>query len=292
MERRLRNQAGAPRSERVPRRRPRAAGGSLEAAGGFPISVLAERTGTLVPTIHHYRHLGLLPEATALASNRFLYDERHVEALIMIRLLRDRRSMPLETIRELLPDLLGIEHPGGSPADVWDEVIAPYLDRSSPDVVRRQLVVTAREAFARHGYAQVNVADLCREVGIAKGSFYRYFDSKEAIFLAAAHSTVEVVGEQFDELPSRLSERQAVEKLQLMLGPMAPLLLEVASGELRHQQNVAGVVAAIAAGLAAHVMPRLVTRGQAAVPAARRVVDAALAGLLRPALAALPSPPA
>ncbi|MFZ0170490.1 MAG: TetR family transcriptional regulator [Acidimicrobiales bacterium] len=292
MERRLRNQARAPRSEKAPKRRSHAGGASVEAAGGFPVSVLAERTGTLVPTIHHYRYLGLLPEATALASNRFLYDERHVEALIMIRLLRDRRSMPLEAIRGVLPDLLLIEHEGGSPADIWDDVIVPYLDRSSPDVVRGRLVVTAREAFALHGYAQVNVADLCREAGIAKGSFYRYFDSKEAIFLAAAHSTVEVVGQQFDELPSGLSERQAVEKLQLMLGPMAPLLLEVASGELRHQANVAGVVAAIAAGLAAHVMPRLVTRGQAAVPVARRVVDSALVGLLRPALGAMPSSPA
>jgi AcrR family transcriptional regulator len=254
--------------------------------------VLAERTGTLVPTIHHYRRLGLLPEATELASNRFLYDERHVEALIMIRLLRDRRSMHLEAIRDVLPDLRLIEHERGSPADIWDEVIVPYLDQSNPDIVRRRLIVAAREAFARHGYAQVNVADICRETGIAKGSFYRYFDSKDAIFLAAVRSTVDAVGQQLDELPSRLSERQAVEKLQLMLGPMAPLLLEVASGELRHQANVVGVVAAIAAGLASHVVPRLVTRGQAAVPAARRVVDAALVGLLRPALGGLPLPPA
>jgi AcrR family transcriptional regulator len=257
---------------------------------GFPISVLSERTGTLVPTIHHYRHLGLLPKATELASNRFLYNEQHVEALTMIRLLRDRRSMPLEAIREVLGDLLAIEHQGGSPADVWDEVIVPYLDRSVSDVVKDRLVATAREAFARRGYAQVNVADICRAAGIAKGSFYRYFDSKEEIFLAAARSTVDAVGEQLDELPARLSEPQAIEKLQFLLVPMAPLLLEVASEELRHQANVAGVVAAIAAGLAARMVPRLLTRGQAAGPVARRVVDAALVGLLRPALGATPPP--
>jgi AcrR family transcriptional regulator len=245
-----------------------------------------------VPTIHHYRHLGLLPEATALASNRFLYDERHVEALIMIRLLRDRRSMSLEAIRAVLPELLSIVPEGRSGLEFWDELIVPYLARSSPDVVQRRLVEAARDAFAERGFAQVNIADICRSAGIAKGSFYRHFDSKEEIFLAAAHSMVAAVGQQLDESTTPLSERQATEKLQLLLVPMAPLLLEVAIGELRHQATVAGVVAAIAAGLAAHVVPRLSIRGKTAGPAARRVVDAALAGLLKPALGTVAAPPA
>jgi hypothetical protein len=81
-----------------------------------------------------------------------------------------------------------------------------------------------------------------------------------------------------------MSEHQAIEKLKLLLGPMAPLLLEVATGELRHQPNLVGVVGVITAGLASRVVPRLRTRGKAARPAARRVVDAAMVGLLRPTL--------
>jgi len=42
--------------------------------------------------------------------------------------------------------------------DTWDEVIDAYLERSGPAVVSARLVVAAREAFARHGYAGVNVA--------------------------------------------------------------------------------------------------------------------------------------
>jgi len=251
---------------------------------GFTVSVLAVKTGTPVPTIHYYRHLGLLPEATELASNRFLYDERHVEALSVIRLLRDRKNLPLETIREVLPELLSFNRESAFRAEMWDEIIVPYVGKAGPAVVSNRLVVAAREAFAQHGYAGVNVADICSAAGIAKGSFYRYFDSKEAIFLAAARSTVDAVGEQLDELPTPMSEPQAVEKLQLLLGPLAPLLLEVATGELRHQPNLVGVVGVITAGLASRVVPRLVTRGKAARPAARRVVDAALFGLLRPAL--------
>jgi len=261
----------------------------MASPAGFTVSVLADKTGTPVPTIHHYRHLGLLPEATELASNRFLYDERHVEALNLVHLLRERRNMPLETIREALPELLALNHERRSSPDTWDEVIDAYLERSGPAVVSARLVVAAREAFAQHGYAGVNVADICSAADVAKGTFYRYFDSKEAIFLAAARSTVDAVGEQLDELPTPMSEPQAIEKLKLLLAPMAPLLLEVATGELRHQPNLMGVVGVITAGLASRVVPRLRTRGKAARPAARRVVDAALVGLLRPTLET-PSP--
>jgi AcrR family transcriptional regulator len=163
-------------------------------------------------------------------------------------------------------------------------VIAAYLERSGPAVVSARLVAAAREAFAQHGYAGVNVADICSAADVAKGTFYRYFDSKEEIFLAAARSTVDAVGEQLDELPAPMSEHQAIEKLKLLLGPMAPLLLEVATGELRHQPNLVGVAGVITAGLASRVVPRLRTRGKAARVTARRVVDAALVGLLRPTL--------
>ena len=253
-------------------------------ASTFAASVLSERTGTPVPTIHYYLHLGLLPEPVQLASNRFLYDERHVEALQVIRLLRHGRNLPLEVIRDVLSDLLSFGGRGTLSRDDWDVLIDAHLERSGPGVVSDRLVAAAREAFTEHGYAGVNVADICNAAGIAKGSFYRYFDSKEAVFLAAARSTVDAVGDQLDKLPAPMSERQATERLQLLLGPMAPLLLEVALAELRRQPNLAGVVAAIAAGLATRLGPRLATRGDHRRTVARRVVDAALLGLLRSAL--------
>jgi AcrR family transcriptional regulator len=278
------NKSRASRSPGLPEPTSRAETSLAGPEARFTVSVLAEKTGTPVPTIHHYRHLGLLPEATELASNRFLYDERHVEALNVIHVLREQRNLSLETIREVLPELLAFNREGEFSPDTWDEVIAAYLERSGPAVVSARLVATAREAFAQHGYAGVNVADICSAADVAKGTFYRHFDSKEAIFLAAARSTVEAVGEQLDELPTPMSEPQAIERLQLLLGPLAPLLLEVATGELRHQPNLVGVVGVITAGLASRVVPRLRTRGKAARPAARRVVDAALVGLLRPTL--------
>ena len=49
-------------------------------------------------------------------------------------------------------------------------------------VPRDRLLDAAREAFVRRGYADVNVDDICRAARIAKGSFYRHYRSKEAVF--------------------------------------------------------------------------------------------------------------
>jgi AcrR family transcriptional regulator len=245
--------------------------------------VLAKRTGVSVPTIHHYRRLGLLPAAVAVAPNRFLYNERHVAALTIIRLLRDRQHLPLETVRELLPDLLSVSPQELAP-EAWDALLASRLSETATGQPRERLLAVARVAFARRGYEGVSVGEICDDAGIAKGSFYRYFDSKDDIFVAAAGSTVEAVGQALDQQPGSLSEAEAVGALRRLLEPLAPLLLEAATRELRSEAAAPGVVAGVAQGLAARVLPRLADRGARAIPAARRVVDTVLVSLVRPAL--------
>lgn len=48
---------------------------------------------------------------------------------------------------------------------------------------RAQIKATALEVFSRRGYHQTSVSDLVDAAGVARGTFYLYFDSKEAIFL-------------------------------------------------------------------------------------------------------------
>lgn len=50
------------------------------------------------------------------------------------------------------------------------------------DAIRQQLVEAGRELFVRYGPEKTNVADVTDEVGIAKGTFYRFFDSKAALY--------------------------------------------------------------------------------------------------------------
>ncbi len=54
-----------------------------------------------------------------------------------------------------------------------------------PDVRRRELITCAQNLFYTKGYESTSVKDIVNEVGVAKGTFYYYFDSKLAILEAA-----------------------------------------------------------------------------------------------------------
>ena len=231
----------------------------------FGVSELAARSGVPVPTIHYYRKLGLLPPATQAVSNRFGYRERHVLALDLIRSLR-AHQVPLDTVREVLPALLAAGGVGLT-EQAWQTLVA--AGSVAPiDPAAERLLDAARAAFARRGYDGVSVGEICDTVGIAKGTFYRYFDSKEAVFVAAARSTVEAVGEALDRRGGTLSRTEAVGELESLLAPLAPLLLEAATRELRAEPRSSGIVASVAQGLAARLRPRLA--GSSAVSAARQ----------------------
>lgn len=48
---------------------------------------------------------------------------------------------------------------------------------------RREVLLTAaRTVFEKLGYVDTRVADIVAEAGVAQGTFYTYFDSKEAVF--------------------------------------------------------------------------------------------------------------
>jgi DNA-binding transcriptional MerR regulator len=112
----------------------------------FPVSELATRTGVKVPTIHAYLRQGLLPAPVRAAENRFLYDRRHVEALGLIRMLRERRHLPIETIKELLPTLLGTEgeEEHAFRSGMWEEVLRRYFPDDSPASPNATLTAAAR----------------------------------------------------------------------------------------------------------------------------------------------------
>jgi AcrR family transcriptional regulator len=47
---------------------------------------------------------------------------------------------------------------------------------------KQQLLDAAARLFADRGYAETRILDICREAGVAKGLFYWYFETKEAVF--------------------------------------------------------------------------------------------------------------
>jgi AcrR family transcriptional regulator len=55
---------------------------------------------------------------------------------------------------------------------------------SRKEQVRQNLIEKGREFFVRYGLKKTSVDELVKATGIAKGTFYRFFESKEALFMA------------------------------------------------------------------------------------------------------------
>ena len=251
----------------------------MGAVAGFPVSELAARTGVPVPTIHAYLRRGLLPAPIRVAENRFLYDRRHVEALGLVRLLRERRHLSLDTIKEMLPGLLGSEdHEHAFRPEMWEEVLRTYLPKDGGISTAAKLVATARTMFCRAGYAETSIDEICVAAGIAKGTFYRSFASKEDVYLAAAVSVADAVIAELGPVTAGPADADAtVDAVATALAPFAPLLLEVAGRALHGEPGHAGVVPAIVTRVADHR-----AEGTTGPPeAGRRAVDAALWQVVR-----------
>ena len=62
----------------------------------------------------------------------------------------------------------------------------------------QQILDAAARLFARHGYADADTQLLADELGVGKGTIYRYFPSKKDLFLAAADRVMRQLRDQID----------------------------------------------------------------------------------------------
>jgi AcrR family transcriptional regulator len=63
---------------------------------------------------------------------------------------------------------------------------------------REQILDAAAKLFAEHGYADTDTQLLADKLGVGKGTVYRYFPSKQDIFLATADRVMRKLREQVD----------------------------------------------------------------------------------------------
>src|SRR5689334_21235054 len=47
---------------------------------------------------------------------------------------------------------------------------------------RQQILLAWRDVFVKRGYHQTTIDDIVAEAGVARGTFYLYFDDKRAVF--------------------------------------------------------------------------------------------------------------
>src|SRR5688572_13620189 len=69
------------------------------------------------------------------------------------------------------------------------------------DARRAQILDVAKSVFARRGYHEANVADICEAARIGRGTLYQYFDNKRAVMLALMEEIEERIARVLDERP-------------------------------------------------------------------------------------------
>jgi AcrR family transcriptional regulator len=105
---------------------------------------------------------------------------------------------------------------------------------------RAQILSRAREVFAKHGYHAATVDDIVLAAGVARGTFYLYFEDKRAVFadlvdrfLARIHLTIQRIA--VDD-PGRTVAQQVRDNIYRVIGlflndrAMAKILLTDALG--------------------------------------------------------------
>jgi AcrR family transcriptional regulator len=75
--------------------------------------------------------------------------------------------------------------------------------RERYDRRQQDVVVAAARLFAERGYDQTSVPDLARELGLATGSLYHYFGSKEQLLIEICDQLMDPLLERARELTAR-----------------------------------------------------------------------------------------
>lgn len=79
-----------------------------------------------------------------------------------------------------------------------------------------EIISAARELFQSKGYDKVTMQDVMDSVGIAKGTIYHYFKSKEELFEAVIEEIVETSIERMQLLMQK-TKGTALEKMQILI---------------------------------------------------------------------------
>jgi AcrR family transcriptional regulator len=89
---------------------------------------------------------------------------------------------------------------------------APPRRQRRPDLRRSEVLAAALDLFAEKGFAATRLDDVAARAGVAKGTLYLYFKSKEEIFMAVVRESL---------VATLTSRRAAVESYS---GPISALL--------------------------------------------------------------------
>ncbi|WP_110514909.1 TetR/AcrR family transcriptional regulator [Herpetosiphon llansteffanensis] len=112
---------------------------------------------------------------------------------------------------------------------------------------QRQILAAAASCFARKGFHQTTMDDICREVQLSPGSVYRYYRSKEAIIAAFVEDDSRDLSDLLQHVSQQADLWQGLDWLidQLLAAISSPLYAELSAeigAETMHNPAIAALV--------------------------------------------------
>ena len=105
----------------------------------------------------------------------------------------------------------------------------------------QQIIEAAVRVFARKGYFSSRVSDIAREAGIAAGTIYLYFDTKEAVLITLFREKmagfVAALRKAITDEPDAVAKVRRLVHLHFHMLEQNPELAEVVQVELRQGQK-------------------------------------------------------
>lgn len=106
---------------------------------------------------------------------------------------------------------------------------------------RARILDAAEQVFAKHGFFAAKVADIAREAGVADGTIYLYFKSKDDLLISLFESRMERVNQLLADglagITSPLEKLRAFVRTYLTLVSQQPSVAEVLTVELRQSSK-------------------------------------------------------
>ena len=122
---------------------------------------------------------------------------------------------------------------------------------------RAEIIDAAERRFASQGYLQTSVSEIIGDAGIAKGTFYHYFQSKESVMYAVIDKNITLLKTQVESYMAESTQPPLAQFTMVLGGGFAPRRPETAaiSTELEQDGNELMHMRAIDATINALIPP-------------------------------------
>lgn len=108
---------------------------------------------------------------------------------------------------------------------------------------KTRIIEASIELFAKQGYHTTSVQQIAQEAGVAKGSFYNYFDSKDQLILSIYEYYSDLIQDQMASAKAQLDDPREALKRQLdiffdLLRSRKSLIIMLLQGQVTIEKDI------------------------------------------------------